>query len=115
MAPPLDVIGSWVVGTVAAGGSGKYLYDLVVARYKGRKEGAEGTAILVNSASAYARQLQEDATAARREAREAREEFHAYRREQQARFREHADWDAQVWRKLRDLGEVIPEPPPLYA
>lgn len=113
--PPLDTVGAWLVGAVATGGLGKYLVDLTIARWKGKKEGAEGAAILVSSASEYARQLQEDAHAARLETATLRREFEAYRRDQQRLFRRHELWDGRVWQKLLELGEEIDAPPPLYS
>lgn len=113
MASP-DSIASWIVSVLAAGGGTKFVIDLLSARSKSRKEGAEGSAILVNSASEYARQLTADLKAMREEFDRYRNEQDTRSRLQEGRFREHARWDVQVQRKLLELGEVVPEAPPLY-
>src|SRR5689334_8648109 len=110
-----DQIVGWVATGLVSLGGGKFFLDLVTARSKGRKDGAEGSAILVSSASEYARQLTTDLG-------NLRSEFSAYRREQEdrqrrqdAQFRAHSRWDQDVARKLAEVGEQVEPPPPLYT
>jgi len=111
-----ETVVSWAVGILSSGAAGKFVYDFVTGRSKSRKEGAQGAAILVGSASDYARQLTEDI-------RELRAEFNTYRAEQDKRTRDqerllraHSRWDEQVQRQLTHLtGEDPGSPPPLFT
>jgi hypothetical protein len=112
---PASEVVSYVVAALGTGGIGKFAYDLITARSGGRKSKVEGSVILVDSAAKYAQGLVE-----RIDRMDA--EFEAYRREQDLRsraqealFRAHVRWDLTVQAKLEDLGESVPDPPPLYA
>lgn len=113
--PASETIVSVVVAALGTGGLGKFAYDMITARSGGRRSKAEGSVILVDSATKYAQGLVD-----RLDRLDA--EFEAYRRKQDDRnraqdrlFRAHSRWDVTVQNKLEDLGESVPDPPPLYA
>ncbi len=113
--PTLSSIASWAVAALGTGGIGKFVYDMVTARQGGKKAKAEGAVLLVDSASTYAQGL-----VGRLD--KITDEFDEYRREQQARdrrqellFRQHAEWDDEVRRRLRTLGESVEPAPPLWS
>lgn len=111
----LDQIAGWLSTGIVSVGGGAFLVNVVRARSQNRKDTAEGSAILVNSASAYAQQLTSDL-------RTLRADFDAHRRaeadrtaRQDVRFRLHTRWDEDVRRRLAELGETVPAAPPLYS
>jgi hypothetical protein len=108
-----DQIIGWVSSGVVALGGGKFLVDLITSRARGKKETAEGSAILVNSASEFARQLVQDQKALRTDFDDYRRRTEAAEARRSRLLRQHADWDAEVRAKLRELGADIPAAPPL--
>lgn len=110
-----DSVAAWIVAALGAGGGGKFFYDLVTMRARGKKIGAEGSAILVGSASEYARQLTEDHAALRGELNRHVTEQRARDARLDRMFREHGRWDMEVYRRLAALQEPVDPPPPLYV
>jgi hypothetical protein len=111
----VEQVAGWVSTAIVGLGGGGFLVNVLRARSQNRKETAEGSAILVNSASAYAQQLTNDL-------RTLRADFDAYRAaqnervaRQDVRFRLHTRWDEDVRRRLAELGETVPAAPPLYT
>lgn len=104
-----------VVAALGAGGIGKFIHDAVRARAGGRKTQAEGSVILVDSAAKYAQGLVERLDRVEEEFRRYRAEQDQRNRSQDTLFRAHGRWDIAVQAKLEDLGESVPDPPPLYA
>lgn len=104
---------------VALGGSGiaTMIAVLLKARPEARKLEADATKGVADSAAALAQGFAEDMRSLRSEvaglkskldAQELREE------QQERRLIIHEQWDRKVAERLRDLGEPIPDPPPLY-
>lgn len=111
----------WIVAAITGGGGLGFLVNLITAKSKSRRDGAEGSAVLINSASSYAQQLTKDNAALREEFNKLRSDFNNYRSEQEARereqgrlFRDHTRWDDTVRAKLSQMGEAVPPAPPLY-
>lgn len=105
---------TWAAFVFGTGGAAKFALDMISSRSKNRKESAETQVTLVDSTSNYAVQLTERIA-------KLHHEFEAYRarteerfRRQDAAFRRHGYWDDQVQRRLAELGEQVPDPPPLY-
>lgn len=111
MAGVEQVIG-WLSSGIVTLGGGKFLVDVLRSKATNRKTSAEGEAILLNSASEYARQLVDDQAKLRREFDAYRHRADALERRRQAALRSHAYWDGEVWRKLVELGVEISHPPP---
>lgn len=111
----------WIVAAITGGGGLGFLVNIITAKAKSRRDGAEGSAVLINSASSYAQQLTKDNAALRAEFDQLRRDWDAYQRQQQARerqqerlFRDHTRWDDTVRAKLSQMGEAVPPAPPLY-
>lgn len=90
---------------------------LLKARPEAKKLEAEATKGVADSAASLAQGFAEDMKSLRAEvaglkkkldAQELREE------QQERRLIIHEQWDRKVAERLRDLGEPIPDPPPLY-
>lgn len=107
--PTADQIVAWVAALIVALGGAKFGAAglRAIGRALTKKDSAEGSAILVNSASEYAKQITT-------EHNKLRAEFDDYRRRQDLLFRQHAEWDVEVRIRLLQLGETVPAPPPLY-
>lgn len=90
---------------------------LVKARAENKKTGAETTGVIVGASGDVIKQqkellatLTEDVKELKRKDRErdAAEEQH------ELLLRRHQRWDRTVAEQVRDLGGVVPEPPPLW-
>jgi hypothetical protein len=109
-----------VVGLGGVLGGGKFIYDMFTVRAANKKTNAEGSVILVDSASSYAQTLVSDLLELRTEFNEYRKETDKYRRENDQRnrrqdelHRAHARWDMHVQHQLHLAGVEVPDPPPL--
>lgn len=114
-------LAGYIVAAITAGGGVGFVANLIASRAKAKRDGVEGSAVLINSASAYAKQLTDDNVKLRAEFAALRLEMYDYRtaqerreREQDRRFREHTRWDDAVRQRLSQVGETVPPPPPLY-
>lgn len=111
----------WAGGAVTLLGGGAGFVAFIKARPEARKINAEAAAILGDSSVRIAQGLEEELTYLRNEVRAVKEkqetaERQREHREQQqyARLRAHERWDNTIAQKLRDLGEDVTDPPPLY-
>lgn len=99
-----------VGGAGGAGAVGKMVFDLIKSRADTRKVNADSAAVLVQTAAESNKDLGEDLKEVRTELREVRAE----QRRQDDVLRVHHRWDEKVVDQLRQLGAVVPDPPPLY-
>lgn len=104
---------------VVLGGSGiaTMIAVLVKARPEARKLEAEATKGVADSAAALAQGFAEDMKSFRAEVatlKKKLDEQEDREERQERRLIIHESWDRSVAQKLRDLGEEISDPPPLY-
>lgn len=113
--------GPWIGGLIAAVGGTAGIAAFIKARPEAKKLDAD-TAKVIQETSAdmiktVRESVREDMAALRarvaeleqdRKDRDRRDEM------QYRRLRVHQTWDEQIARKLRELGEEIADPPPLY-
>lgn len=110
----------WVTwaGVVAGGGGvGGWIYQLARARTDSRKTRADTVQVITDASGKVVENLskQLDKMQARIDLLDAKLEAQEVREEQQERrLITHEQWDRMVAERLRDLGEPIPDPPPLY-
>lgn len=118
----IQTYAQWFAAALGVLGGGKFIFEMLTVKSSNRKalaEGsktaAEGSVILVDSASAYAQTLVN-------QMKELREDFDNYRDQQDRRnrqqdflYRVHSRWDLSVQHQLQLLGVEVPEPPPLLS
>lgn len=113
--------GPWVGGLFAAVGGTAGIAAFIKARPEAKKLDADAAKVIQETSADMVKSVREsvreDMAALRarvaeleqdRRDRDRRDELH-YRR-----LRVHQTWDEQIARKLRELGEEIGDPPPLY-
>lgn len=111
----------WAGGAITMLGGGAGFVAFVKARPEARKINAEAAATLGDSSVRIVQGLEEELTYLRTEVRAVKEKQNAAEREQKQReqqqyirLRAHERWDNTIAQKLRDLGEDVTDPPPLY-
>lgn len=111
----------WVIGLIGTGGLGKLLWDVITALTQRKKNTAETTVMLVNSATEYADKLDKRLDNINNKFDEFRREQEQRNRDNDRRWREqdrlliqHARWDHQTVSTLRAKGIPVEEPPPLF-
>lgn len=116
-----QTLAQWAIAVFGAGGIGKFLWDIFTARSQNKKNNADVTVNLVNSATGYA-----DGLAKRIDS--INDRFDTFRKEQelkdderdrrdrlQARLlMDHSRWDHRMATALRQQGITVEEPPPLF-
>lgn len=111
----------WAGGAVTLFGGGAGFVAFIKARPEARKIDAEAAAQLGDSSVRIVQGLEEELTYLRNEVRAVKEKQESVEREQRRkeqqeyyRLRAHERWDNTIAQKLRDLGEDVTDPPPLY-
>lgn len=111
----------WAGGAVTLLGGGAGFVAFIKARPEARKIDAEAAATLGDSSVRIVQGLEEELTYLRSEVRAVKDKQEAVEREQRIkeqqqyfRLRAHERWDNTIAQKLRDLGEDVTDPPPLY-
>jgi hypothetical protein len=113
--------GPWIGGIFAAVGGTAGIAAFIKARPEAKKLDADAAKVIQETSADMVKSVREsvreDMAALRarvaeleldRKERDRRDEL------QYRRLRVHQSWDEQIARKLRDLGEEIGDPPPLY-
>jgi hypothetical protein len=117
----LAVWGPWIGGLIAAVGGAAGIASFIKARPEAKKLDADAAKVIQETSADMIKtvreSVREDLVALRarvaeleqdRKDRDRRDEM------QYRRLRVHQSWDEQIARKLRELGEDIADPPPLY-
>lgn len=110
-------LAAWVGAAFGTGGVITAIGLIIKARPEAKKIGADAAQVLTTASTdlvqRMAAQMEKmqtriDTLEAKVDAQEEREE------KQERRLIIHEQWDRKVAERLRDLGEPIPDPPPLY-
>lgn len=108
---------AWAGAVAGSGGVGGWVYQLARARSEARKTNADTVQVITDASGKVVENLskQLDKMQARIDLLEQKLGDQEMREErQERRLIVHESWDRKVAQKLRDLGEDIPDPPPLY-
>ena len=108
---------TWAGVIAGSGGVGGWIYQLANAKSQTRKTKADTVQVITDASGKVVENLsrQLDKMQARIDLLEKKLDEREEREEQQERrLIIHEQWDRKVAERLRDLGEPIPDPPPLY-
>lgn len=113
--------GPWIGGLFAAVGGTAGIAAFIKARPEAKKLDADAAKVIQETSADMVKSVREsvreDMAALRSriaELEQDRRERDLRDRMQYQRLRVHQSWDEQIARKLRELGEEISDPPPLY-
>ncbi len=110
-------LAAWVGAAFGTGGVLTAIGLVIKARPEAKKIGADTAHVLTTASSELVQRMatQMDKMQARIDTLETKLEAQELREErQERRLIIHEQWDRKVAERLRDLGEPIPDPPPLY-